>query len=77
MPGLAKALKNKDDDVVEKFRRNLGARQLDDLNEELESLGKIRLSDVEAEESVIVKIIRLLADDGEIDIVRADEEILV
>ena len=72
MPGLAKALKNKDDAVVEKFRRNLGARQLDDLNEELESLGKIRLSDVEAEESVIVKIIRLLADEGEIDIVRSD-----
>jgi flagellar motor switch protein FliG len=77
MPGLAKALKNKETDVIEKFKRNLGARQLDDLQEEMEALGKIRLSDVEQEESVIVKKIRQLADEGEIDLVRTEEEVLV
>jgi flagellar motor switch protein FliG len=77
MPGLARALKNKDADVVEKFKSNLSSRQVDDLQEEMEALGLIRLSDVEQEESVIVKTIRQLADSGEIDIVRSEEETLV
>jgi flagellar motor switch protein FliG len=77
MPGLAKALKNKDADVIEKFKSNLSSRQVDDLQEEMEALGLIRLSDVEQEESVIVKSIRQLADEGEIDIVRSEEESLV
>lgn len=77
MPGLAKALKNKSSEVVETFKRNLGERQLEDLEEEIGALDKIRLSEVEAEESVIVKTVRRLNDAGEIDIVRGENEILV
>ena len=77
MPGLARALKNKDAETIERFKRNLSERQLGDLQEEIEALGKIRLSEVEYEESVIVKDVRRLADAGEIDIMRAENEILV
>ena len=77
MPGLAKALKNKELDVVEQFKRNLSSRQLDDLHEEMDALGMIRLTDVEQEEGVIVKKIRQLADEGEIDILRSEGEVLV
>lgn len=77
MPGLAKALKNKDHEVIEQFKSNLSSRQLDDLHEEMDALGMIRLSDVEHEESVIVKKVRQLVDEGEIDILRSEGEILV
>ena len=77
MPGLARALKNKDAETIEKFRRNLSERQLSDLQEEIDALGKIRLSEVEHEEGAIVKNVRRLADSGEIDIMRAENEVLV
>lgn len=77
MPDLAIALKNKDTATITKFKSALTERQLEDLEDELAAMGKIKLSLVEQHEAAIVKAVRTLAEAGEIDIVRSENEILV
>ena len=63
---LIVALKGAVPELREKIFRNMSSRAAESLREDLESIGPVRLSDVEAEQKEILKIARRLADDGQI-----------
>jgi len=63
---LVVALKGAPPDLREKILRNMSSRAAEMLKEDLESRGPVRLSEVEAEQKEILKIVRRLADEGQI-----------
>ena len=63
---LQKALKGSDDQLRQKFFSNMSKRAADLLADDLEAMGPIRVSDVEAAQKEILSIARRLADSGEI-----------
>ena len=63
---LQKAMKGADDAVQEKIFKNMSKRAGDMLRDDLEAMGPIRISDVEAEQKDILAAARRLADAGEI-----------
>jgi len=63
---LVVALKGTSDALKEKIFKNMSSRAADMLREDLESKGPVRLSEVEAEQKEILKIVRRLADEGQI-----------
>ena len=63
---LVVALKGAAPDLRDKILRNMSSRAAEMLKEDLESRGPVRLSDVEAEQKEILKIVRRLADEGQI-----------
>ncbi|MEK7468287.1 MAG: flagellar motor switch protein FliG [Planctomycetota bacterium] len=63
---LGLALKVADDDLKDKFFRNMSKRAQDLLREEMEYLGPQRLSDVEAAQQGIVEVVRKYEDLGDI-----------
>ncbi len=70
----AMALKGASDSLKQKILSNMSKRAADMLLEEVEYLGPVRLSDVEAMQQQIVDIIRRLEDAGEIAVHGAEEE---
>lgn len=74
---LALSLKTATPDVVDRFMGNMSERAADDLREELQSLGPQRLSAIEAAQTAVVKAVRELADNGTIQIGRANDELIV
>ena len=50
----------------EKVFRNMSSRAAETLREDLESRGPMRVSEVEAEQKELLKIVRRLADEGQI-----------
>ena len=60
------ALKGAQEDLRKKIFKNMSQRAAEALREDLESKGPVRLSEVEAEQKEILKIVRQLADDGQI-----------
>ncbi len=68
VPGelLQKALKGCEDALKEKFFKNMSKRSAEMLKEDLQAMGPIRISDVEAAQKEILTIARRLADAGEI-----------
>lgn len=68
VPGelLQKALKGCEDALKEKFFKNMSKRSAEMLKEDLQAMGPIRISDVEAAQKEILTIARRLADTGEI-----------
>jgi flagellar motor switch protein FliG len=74
---LALALKAASDELKEKITGTMSQRALSTLTEEMEFLGPVRLSDVEAAQAEIVKIARGLEDAGEIVITGGDNDVLV
>lgn len=60
------ALKGASVEVREKIFKNMSQRASETLKEDLESKGPVKLSDVEAEQKVILNIARRLADEGQI-----------
>ncbi|MCG6154505.1 flagellar motor switch protein FliG [Rubinisphaera margarita] len=62
----ALALKGASEEIREKILSNLSQRASDMLREEMEFLGAVRVSDVEAMQSQIVDAVRRLEDSGEI-----------
>ncbi len=62
----ALALKGASEEIREKILSNLSQRAADMLREEMEFLGAVRVSDVEAMQSQIVDAVRRLEDSGEI-----------
>ena len=62
----ATALKGASEELVDKILGNLSQRAGDMLREEMEFLGQVRLSDVEAMQQQIVDAVRRLEDSGEI-----------
>jgi flagellar motor switch protein FliG len=71
------ALKGSGEDVREKVLRNMSQRAAEGLREDLDSRGPVRVSDVDAQQKEILRIIRRLADAGEIAIGAGAEDAFV
>jgi flagellar motor switch protein FliG len=73
---LAVALKGVAPSSVAKVMGNISERAALDLEEEIEILGPVRLSTVEAAQATIVRSVRELEASGEIMLIRSDEELV-
>lgn len=73
---LAVALKGVEPYLREKVLRNMSERAAADLVEEIETLGAMRISAVEAAQSAVVRVVRELEASGEIVLSRGDEEMI-
>ena len=60
------ALKGTSEELKSKIFKNMSTRAAEALREDLESKGPVRLSEVEAEQKEILKIVRKLVDEGQI-----------
>jgi flagellar motor switch protein FliG len=67
---LTKALKGASDDLKDKFLKNLSERAAGMIREDLEIMGPVKLSEVEAAQQNIVKTVRRLEGEGRIAISR-------
>ncbi|MBL8280133.1 MAG: flagellar motor switch protein FliG [Pelomonas sp.] len=63
---LVVALKGASADLREKIFRNMSTRAAETLREDLDTRGPVRLSEVEAEQKEMLKIVRRLVDEGQI-----------
>ena len=63
---LIVALKGATPELREKIFKNMSTRAAETLREDLESRGPVRLSEVESEQKELLKIVRRLADEGQI-----------
>ena len=60
------SLKGASPEIREKVFKNMSSRAAETLREDLEARGPVKLSDVEAEQKEMLKIVRRLADEGQI-----------
>ncbi|RMG03730.1 MAG: flagellar motor switch protein FliG [Nitrospirae bacterium] len=75
---LALALKTATDQLKEKIFKNMSQRAVQILKEEMETMGPVRVSDVEAAQKNIVKVARKLEEEGKIIIAsKGGEELIV
>ncbi|HMV05945.1 MAG TPA: flagellar motor switch protein FliG [Accumulibacter sp.] len=74
---LILAMKGANEALREKIFRNMSQRASEMLREDLDSRGPVRLSEVEAEQKEILKIVRRLADEGQIVLGGAGNEEMV
>jgi flagellar motor switch protein FliG len=74
---LALALKGVSPAVKDKITRNLSARAAENLTEEIELLGAVRLKQVEESQAKVVQEIRALEQSGQIVIMRGNDEAMV
>lgn len=70
----AMALKGASQTLQEKIMRNMSARAADNLKEEIDYLGSVRVSEVEAVQQKVVDIVRHLEESGELSRPTGDEE---
>jgi flagellar motor switch protein FliG len=63
---LILALKGAKPEMREKVFKNMSSRAAETLREDLESRGPVRVSEVEAEQKELLKIVRRLSDEGQI-----------
>jgi len=63
---LVLALKGATPEMREKVFRNMSSRAAETLKEDLDGRGPVRVSDVEAEQKEMLKIVRRLVDEGQI-----------
>ncbi len=63
---LVIALKGATPEMRERIFKNMSTRAAETLREDLESRGPVRVSEVEAEQKEMLKIVRRLADEGQI-----------
>ncbi|MDR1646488.1 MAG: flagellar motor switch protein FliG [Zoogloeaceae bacterium] len=63
---LVLALKGSSEELRAKIFKNMSQRAAEMLKEDLESRGPVRVSEVEAEQKEILKVVRRLADEGQI-----------
>ena len=63
---LVIALKGATPDLREKVFKNMSTRAAETLRDDLESKGPVRLSEVEAQQKEILKIVKRLSDEGQI-----------
>lgn len=63
---LIVALKGTEPDLRERIFKNMSTRAAEMLREDLDAKGPVRVSEVEAEQKEILKIVRRLADEGQI-----------
>lgn len=74
---LIVALKGAQPELKEKFLSNMSSRAAETLREDLESRGPMRLSEVEAQQKEVLKVVRRLADEGQIVIGGGAEDAMV
>jgi flagellar motor switch protein FliG len=74
---LVVALKGTSEPLKEKIFKNMSSRASEMLREDLESKGPVRLSEVESEQKEILKVVRRLADEGQIQLGGKGDEGLV
>ena len=74
---LIVALKGANEELREKIFKNMSQRAAEMMREDLESKGPVKLSDVEANQKEILKIVRRLADEGQISLGGKGEEAYV
>ena len=74
---LALALKGVSQSVKNKITKNLSARAAENLTEEIELLGAVRLKQVEESQAKVVQEIRALEQSGQIIIMRGSDEAMV
>lgn len=70
----AMALKGSSEALREKVMRNMSTRAAENLREEMDYLGSVRMSEVESVQQKIVDIVRHLEDTGEISRPTGDDE---
>jgi flagellar motor switch protein FliG len=63
---LILALKGAKPEMREKVFKNMSSRAAETLREDLDSRGPVRVSEVEAEQKELLKIVRRLSDEGQI-----------
>ena len=63
---LVISLKGATPELRERIFKNMSSRAAETLREDLETRGPVRVSDVENEQKELLKIVRRLADEGEI-----------
>ncbi len=63
---LIVALKGASEELREKIFKNMSQRAAEMLREDLEAKGPVKLSEVESEQKEILKVVRRLADEGQI-----------
>jgi flagellar motor switch protein FliG len=63
---LVIALKGAKPEMREKIFKNMSSRAAETLREDLESRGPVRVSEVETEQKELLKVVRRLADEGQI-----------
>jgi flagellar motor switch protein FliG len=74
---LIVALKGTTEALREKVFKNMSSRAAETLREDLEAKGPVRVSEVEAEQKEILKIVRRLAEEGQISLGGGSEETYV
>ena len=74
---LVLALKGSSSELKEKILSNMSSRAAEALKEDLESRGPVRLSEVENQQKDILKVVRRLADDGQIVLGGGGEDALI
>lgn len=71
------ALKGSSAELREKIFKNMSQRAAEMLKEDLEAKGAVRVSEVEAQQKEILKVVRRLADEGQIALAGNGEEAYV
>jgi flagellar motor switch protein FliG len=71
------ALKGSSEELREKIFKNMSQRAAEMMREDLESKGPVKLSEVEANQKEILKIVRRLSDEGQIALGGKNEEAYV
>jgi len=74
---LTQALKGASDELKEKFFKNLSERAATMIQEDLEIMGPVKLSDVESSQQNVVKTVRRLEAEGKIAIGRGGGDVFV
>ena len=71
---LVVALKGATPELRDKIFKNMSTRAAETLREDLESRGPVRVSDVEAEQKEMLKVVRRLVDEGQIVLAAGGED---
>ncbi|HEY6132491.1 MAG TPA: flagellar motor switch protein FliG [Rubrivivax sp.] len=71
---LVVALKGATPELREKVFKNMSTRAAETLREDLEGRGPVRVSEVEAEQKELLKVVRRLVDEGQIQISSGGDE---
>lgn len=71
---LVIALKGATPEMREKVFRNMSSRAAETLREDLDTRGPVRVSEVESEQKELLKIVRRLADEGQIQLTSGGED---
>jgi flagellar motor switch protein FliG len=74
---LIVSLKGASEELREKIFKNMSSRAAEMMREDLESKGPVKLSEVEANQKEILKIVRRLSDEGQISLGGKGEEAYV